>query len=93
MKDVIFRCLYYLSLLVVQVKYSVINTLVAGLSLKLIRHANENEVNAYLYKPHECRACLQATPADALCSLHERIPEHTAEQKYVAEYQCRLFEK
>ncbi|MGI9874920.1 hypothetical protein ACKVMW_04940 [Vibrio chagasii] len=35
----------------------------------------------------------QITLADALCFLHERFPEHTAELKCVAEYQCRLLEK
>ncbi|MCC4854860.1 hypothetical protein LMH78_03510 [Vibrio lentus] len=35
----------------------------------------------------------QITLADALCFLHERIPEHTAELKCVAEYQCRLLEQ
>ncbi|PMH19971.1 hypothetical protein [Vibrio splendidus] len=32
----------------------------------------------------------QITLADALCFLHERFPEHAAELKCVAEYQCRL---
>ncbi|CAK2779571.1 conserved hypothetical protein [Vibrio crassostreae] len=35
----------------------------------------------------------QITLADALCFLHERFPEHTAELKCVAEYQCRLLEQ
>ncbi|WP_394139967.1 hypothetical protein [Vibrio chagasii] len=35
----------------------------------------------------------QITLADALCFLHDRFPEHTAELKCVAEYQCRLLEK
>ncbi|WP_210442210.1 hypothetical protein [Vibrio crassostreae] len=35
----------------------------------------------------------QITLADALCCLHERFPEHTAELKCVAEYQCRLLEQ
>ncbi|NOH32526.1 hypothetical protein [Vibrio chagasii] len=35
----------------------------------------------------------QITLADALCFLHERFPEHTAELKCVAEYLCRLLEK
>nr|WP_241904178.1 hypothetical protein [Vibrio lentus]PMI56557.1 hypothetical protein BCU43_15160 [Vibrio lentus] len=32
------------------------------------------------------------TLADALCFFHERFPEHTAELKCVAEYQCRMLE-
>ena len=35
----------------------------------------------------------QITLADALCFLHDRFPEHTAELKCVAEYQCRLLEE
>ena len=35
----------------------------------------------------------QITLADALCFLHARFPEHTAELKCVAEYQCRLLEQ
>ncbi|TCT44233.1 hypothetical protein EDB74_1016 [Vibrio crassostreae] len=35
----------------------------------------------------------QITLADALCFLHERFPEQTAELKRVAEYQCRLLEQ
>ncbi|MEZ9893745.1 hypothetical protein AB4356_15365 [Vibrio lentus] len=35
----------------------------------------------------------QITLADALCFLHERFPEHAAELKCVAEYQCRLLEQ
>ena len=35
----------------------------------------------------------QITLADALCFLHERFPEHTAELKCVAEYECRLLEQ
>ncbi|OEF20594.1 hypothetical protein A145_02515 [Vibrio splendidus 5S-101] len=35
----------------------------------------------------------QITLADALCFLHERFPELTAELKRIAEYQCRLLEK
>lgn len=35
----------------------------------------------------------QITLADALCFLHERFPEHTAELKCVAEYQCRLLDQ
>ncbi|MBY7732241.1 hypothetical protein JHW46_18020 [Vibrio splendidus] len=35
----------------------------------------------------------QITLADALCFLHEQFPEHTAELKCVAEYQCRLLEQ
>ena len=35
----------------------------------------------------------QITLADALCFLQERFPEHTAELKCVAEYQCRLLEQ
>lgn len=35
----------------------------------------------------------QITLADALCFLRERFPEHAAELKCVAEYQCRLLEK
>ncbi|CAK3010222.1 hypothetical protein VCRA219O19_70059 [Vibrio crassostreae] len=33
------------------------------------------------------------TPTDALCFLHERFPEHAAELKCVAEYQCRFVRK
>lgn len=35
----------------------------------------------------------QITLADALRFLHERFPEHAAELKCVAEYQCRLLEQ
>ncbi|MFS1442965.1 MULTISPECIES: hypothetical protein [unclassified Vibrio] len=35
----------------------------------------------------------QITLADALCFLHERFPEHAAELKCVAEYQCSLLEQ
>ncbi|ROO77428.1 hypothetical protein [Vibrio crassostreae] len=35
----------------------------------------------------------QITLADALCFLREQFPEHAAELKCVAEYQCRLLEQ
>ncbi|PTP12234.1 hypothetical protein CWO36_23400 [Vibrio splendidus] len=73
MKDVIFRCIYYLSLLVVQVL--VLSYQHTGCWLKSKTHTPT------------------PTPADALCFLHERFPEHVAELKCVAEYQCRLLEK
>ncbi|CDT48402.1 hypothetical protein VCR26J2_660015 [Vibrio coralliirubri] len=73
MKDVIFRCIYYLSLLVVQVL--VLSYQHTGYWLQSKTHTPT------------------PTPADALCFLHERFPEHAAELKCVAEYQCRLLEK